>query len=188
MRRSGALNPDVVEKHIRTFFAGHAVHDTQWTEGPAKNELPHLRVLHISPGPRLKWWTFVTAGASSVHAASALEYLMIGDEPRTSYEQILTMLAYYGISHRLDVGHSMAIGKPLEAGSPIDRLYLSLPYPFGPELEICRDGDDEIRILWAFPITRSEQELLIREGPDSLEQIFEKKQVKFWSPARKSVV
>jgi suppressor of fused protein SUFU len=182
------VDTKLIDHHIRRFFAGHSIHESQWTHGPAQRELPQLRVLHISPGPRLKWWTFITVGASSANAASPLEYLMIGDEPRTSYAEILTMLAYYGIAHTLDEGHTMAIGKTLEEGSPIDRIYLSLPYPFGPELEVCRRGEEEIRILWAFPITRSEQELLLREGADALEGKFEDRHVKFWSPTRKPVV
>ena len=182
------MNTEAVANHVRTFFTGHHVHESQWMLGPAKDELPQLRILHVAPGPRTKRWTFVTAGASSANPNNPFEYLIIGDEPRNAYEELLTILAYYAIVHNFGLGHTIEIGRPLAKGSHCEYLYLSLPYTFGPELEICRNGEDEVHILWAFPITTSEQRYLLSKGVDALEEQFEKRGVKYWSLLRKSVV
>ena len=182
------MNTEVIKQHIERFFEGHAVHETQWTGGPAKEALPELRILHVSPGPKTQWWTFLTVGASAANPANPFEYLIVGDEPRNAYAELLTILAYYGIVHNLGFGHTVSIGRALAEGSRCEYLYLSLPYTFGPELEICRVGEEEVHFLWAFPITHSEQQHLLEKGVESLERRFEKHGVKYWSLLRKSVV
>ena len=177
-----------IHRHVRDFFSGHHVHVTQWLLGPAKDELPDLRVLEVAPGPKTKFWVYITAGASAPNPANPFEYLMISDQARTRYVEVLTILAYYGILHNLGLGHTMGIGMPLVEGSRCEHLYLSLPYTFGPELEVCPAGEAEVHILWAFPITSSEKAHLLAKGMDSLEERFEKRRVEYWSPMRKAVV
>ncbi len=173
--------------HIRGFFSGHRIAVRQWTLGPAVTVLPDLRVLEIGPGPRMGRWTYVTAGAWD-GALQPLEFMIIGDKRREAYVELLTMIAYYARDHRLGLGHVIPIGRPLVSGSACEYVYLSLPYTFGPELEVVHLPDADHRILWVFPITPPERSLLLEQGPDPLEAHFEAKAVEYWSPFRLSVI
>ena len=59
---------------------------------------------------------------------------------------------------RLDHGHTVPIGEPWLPGSACDHLLVSLPYPFGPELEMCRWDGGHARLLWLLPITEAERD------------------------------
>lgn len=58
----------------------------------------------------------------------------------------------------------------------------------GPKLEWCSTTRGDVRILWVFPITAPEHDLLKTQGPEPLEQLFEDKDVGYWTPLRDSVV
>ena len=177
----------IAECHIRQFFEGHPVQLKQWAAGPAANAIPDFRVLEIAPGPRLDQWTYATAGAADV-GLRRLEYLTIGDEARDTYVELLTMVAYYAMDHRLGLGHIIPIGRPLVDGSPCEHVYLSLPYLFGPKLEVIERSPESVQILWVFPITQPERQLLLSSGLDALEERLESQEVQYWSPLRASVV
>ncbi|MFE9467493.1 suppressor of fused domain protein [Streptomyces virginiae] len=67
---------------------------------------------------------------------------------------LMAMIAYYHCGgHRLGLEHSMPIGEPWTPGSSCDHLLVSLPYPYGPELEHCRVPGGHVRVLWALPVT-----------------------------------
>ncbi len=178
---------DITERHVRRFFRGHAVEQKRWTPGPGTRALPDLEVLEIGPGPRLNRWTYVTAGASDA-GLRRLEYLAIGDAPRDTYVELLTMVAYYAIEQRLGLGHTIPIGRPLIEGSVCEHVYLSLPYLFGPKFEVIERAPESRQILWVFPITADEKRLLLDSGLDALEERLESRNVEYWSPYRKSVV
>jgi hypothetical protein len=177
---------EATEQHVLRFFAGHAVESKQWLAGPGRQALPHLRVLEIAPGPKLDKWIYVTTGAAEP-GLRTLEFLAIGDQPRDTYVELLTMVAFYAIEHRLGWGHTIPIGRPLVEGSACEYTYLSLPYLFGPDLEVVPLDEGKHQILWLFPITESEKRLLLREGVDALEDRFESQSVEYWSPFRKAV-
>ena len=73
-------------------------------------------------------------------------------------------------------------------GSSLEYVYISLPYTFGPALEICDVSGEHIHFYWVFPITRAEKNLASKVGYEALEQLFEDKAVEYWSPFRQSVV
>jgi hypothetical protein len=177
-----------IDEHIRTFFIGHDISDQQWPKGPGPERLPSLRVLAVSPGPRSKIWTYVTCGAWEASQKNPFEYLMTSDQPSSRYVELLTIVAFFALTHDLGVGHTMDIGEPLLPGSPCRDVYLSLPYTFGPQLErIRRDGQDG-QILWVFPLTLSEKVYLLANGVDALEDRLENSGVKYWTPFRPPVV
>jgi hypothetical protein len=182
-------NDHVVEAHIRAFFRGHAIREHQWPEGPALRELPNLRVLEIGPGPRMsRLTTYVTCGAWAARPHAPLEFLMLTSEPGPRYVEALTMLAYYGIEHQLGIGHMVPIGEPLLPDSACTCEFLSLPYTYGPELEVVVLPDEShVHILWSMPITEAERDLWRRVGSDGLEQAFEDEEVEYWNPYRASV-
>ena len=175
------------DRHLRRFFSGHVVTTRQWKPGPAKDALPNLHVLEIAPGRRLTRWTFVTVGAWEANPAHPLEFLVIGDSARPAYVELLTMVAFYACEHNLGLGHTIPIGQPLIEGSACEHVYLSLPYTYGPELQVVRAKPKDHHILWLFPITSSEKNLLLRSGMDALEDRLEAQKVEYWSPFRASV-
>ena len=178
---------DETELHARQFFAGHEISLRQWVLGPAPEEMTDVRILEIAPGPRLPEPIYLTAGAWR-GALRPLEFLIIGQGHRDAYVELLTMIAWYARTHSLGLGHSVSIGKPLVDGSACEYVYLTLPYLFGPELEIVPTREGERQILWTFPITAQEKGFLNAEGLDALEQRFESAEVEYWSPTRRSVV
>ncbi|HET7464501.1 MAG TPA: suppressor of fused domain protein [Longimicrobium sp.] len=179
----------LVDAHIRDFFQGHPIREHQWPEGPALRALPSLRVLEIGPGPRMSGLTtYVTRGAWAANAEAPLEFLMLTGTPDARYVELLTMLAFYGIQERLGVGHVVPLGGPLVPGSQCTCLYTSLPYTYGPGLEILElPGGGHLHLLWAMPITEAERALARREGPDALEEAFEGEEVEYWNPHRLSL-
>jgi hypothetical protein len=179
----------LIDAHIRDFFQGHPIREHQWTEGPALQTLPNLRVLEIAPGPRMSGLTtYVTRGAWAATVEAPLEFLMLTGTPDARYVELLTMLAFYGIQHRLGIGHVIPYGGPMVPGSQWTYTYLSLPYTFGPELEILElAGGGHLHVLWAMPITTAERDLWRKVGSDKLEEAFEAEEVEYWNPFRLSL-
>jgi hypothetical protein len=179
----------LIDAHIRRFFEGHAIREHQWRAGPAAEELPNLRVLEIGPGPRMdNLTTYTTRGAWAARPESPLELFVLTGEPGPRYVEVLTMLAWYGIHEELGTGHIVPIGGPLVPGSACTRIYLSLPYTYGPELEVLELPDGrQLQVLWAMPITEEERTLARASGADALEEAFETEEVEYWNPYRTSV-
>jgi hypothetical protein len=65
---------------------------------------------------------------------------------------------------------------------------VSLPYPFGPDLEVCDFADWHLHVLWLLPITAAERAFKVREGVEALEQRFDACALEYWVPDRASVV
>ena len=131
---------------------------------------------------------YVSRGAWAARPEAPLEFLILTSEPGERYVELLTMLAWYGIQERLGIRHILPIGEPFVPGSECTYEYLSLPYTFGPELEVLVLPDQtELHILWVMPITASERQLALRDGPDALEDAFEDEAVEYWNPYRRSL-
>jgi hypothetical protein len=176
-----------VRTHILRFFAGHECVEHQWKDGPAASELPELRVAEFAPGPRTGFWVYTTLGASGT-SDRRLEFILIAPERDERQVELLTMAAWHHSRERLGLGHTVPIGRPWLPGSTCEHFLVSLPYPFGPDLESCRMRDCTVHVLWLLPITAAERAFKVREGPDALEQLFDEKQLEYWVADRVSVV
>ena len=107
------------------------------------------------------------------------------------HRQAQTMTAWYHAgppSQRLDHGHTLPIGEPWLPGSQCDHLLVSLPYPWGPQFEVCHWADGHIRLLWLLPITRSERDYKITHGLEALERRLEQADINPLDPHRPAVV
>lgn len=168
---------EAVEAHVRSFFAGHTVGVTE----------SDVRVLTVSPGPRVNSWSYVTVGCSGEeHAGLRREFVMLGQVRDERFVELVTMLAFYHrTGHALDVGHSLPIGEPWLPGSRCDHLLISLPYAHGPALEHAPGGT---RILWALPVTPEEIVYRREHGTEALEQLFDEHALLPTDPHRESVV
>jgi Suppressor of fused protein (SUFU) len=178
----------VVRQHLRRFFAGHPHEEHQWTLGPAAVELPRLRVAEFAPGPKTELWVYATVGAWEARDDPRLEFLITAPEQDQRHVELVTMAAWYHGRHSLGTGHTLPIGEPWLQGSACEFLLVSIPYPIGPDLEVCNFPDWHLHVLWLLPITAAEREFKVREGVEALEQRFDACGLEYWVPDRASVV
>jgi len=97
------------------------------------------------------------------------------------------MSVYYNRTGILGLGHTVPVGQPWLPGSKCDHLLISLPYPWGPDLQVSYIGDRLVEFLWLLPITSAEREYKIKRGLDALESRFERRQIRYWDAHRKSL-
>lgn len=178
----------LVRQHLNAFFEGHESVEIQFDQGPMIELAPWFRVVRFSPGPRLGLWSYVSVGGSTLCEGENLEFAIFAEQESLRYVELLTMPAHYHSGNRLGVGHTMSLGEPWVEGSLCDALLISLPYPLGPEFEVCPIKDSQSRILWALPITEAERQFKIQYGLDALEDKFDQAELCFWDLARESVV
>jgi hypothetical protein len=120
-----------------------------------------------------------------------MEFVLTAPADDWQHHESVTMNAFYhaGSPHqRLDHGHVLPIGRPWVADSACDRYLVSLPYPFGPDFEVCTWDRGHVRILWLLPITPAEHDLVVSEGLEALETLFDDAEIDFLDPSRASVV
>ena len=178
----------VVRRHLRQFFAGHACEEHHWTLGPAVVELPRLRVAEFAPGPKIGLWVYATVGAWEARDDPRLEFVIAAPERDERHVELLTMAAWYHGRRGLGTGHTVPLGEPWLPGSSCEFFLVSLPYPFGPALEVCDVADLHVHVLWLLPITAAEREFKMREGVEALEQRFDACKLEYWTPNRASAV
>ena len=175
--------------HVRSFFSGHEISDFVWTLGPIQQKLPRFRVLRVAPGPKSNnLWIYTSLGAWEANADAKIEFMIFAPEENPRHVELLAMTAHYHSESRLGLGHTLPIGEPWLEGSLCDCILVSLPYPFGPELEICNTDKGRIRLFWLLPITQAEREFKVQNGPEALEEEFDKHALEYWRIDRASVV
>src|SRR5919106_2061901 len=81
-----------------------------------------------------------------------------------------------------------SIGAPWLDDSACDHLLVSVPYPYGPDLEVCAWQRGHARLLWLLPITEAERDYRATNGLEALEARFDEHAIEFWDPRRPSVV
>jgi hypothetical protein len=181
---------DALDWHVRSFFEGHPIDRRTWPSVPMERLIPGFFVYRIAPGHRDRAWTFVTSGCwrATVEDGHGFEFVFSALTSDDRHVEILTLLAYYhasGEQHRLGIGHTVAIGEPWLTGSSCDSLLVSLPYPYGPDLESCEWATGHARVLWVMPITASERAFAAVNGLEALEQKFDDAAV-FYLDARRA--
>ena len=187
------MNRDAVypalESHLATFFEGHAREWFVWPAGPIRDVLPRFRVMRLAPGPRTIHWVYASVGTWEVTGEEprGVEFLVIAPSENQVHVEFLAMAAHYHLKEKLNKWHTFPIGRPWLPGSQLDHVLVSLPYPFGSELEICEVPGGHVHFLWLLPISASERAHKVEQGVDSLEQLLEDKQIDYADPMRASV-
>jgi len=179
-----------IHDHVQRFFAGHKINDRQWVGTYVSDLYPDFRVLEIEPGPRSGNWNYMSSGTWEVaqEGAGLTEFMIITGKPSLRQIQILTMNHVYHRDENLMLGSTYPLGEPWVKGSNCNHMLVSLPYPYGPDFEICAIGDGHLHIYWLLPITEREHDYKVQNGPDALEEVFETKGLKYWKTKRKSVI
>ena len=179
----------LVKLHLQAYFLHHQCEELVFDKGPMIEEAPWFRVLRFSPGPMYNLWAHVTLGASALRdEEGGLEFSILTEYESPRFVELLTMSAYYHQNHKLGVGHTVSLGEPWVDGSRCNCYLVSLPYPLGPDFEVCKVNDSHVHALWLLPITEKEREYKISNGADALERIFDQKALKYWDFSRRSVV
>lgn len=200
MRESAAVHVDCnalancIGKHLRKFNKDIEKSSCfYWEAGPVSKHLPDLRVIESTGRTKESTCIYLTAGASGAYHDEdvSFEFFLIAPTINYLHIELLSMVAFMhsNPSHRLDVGHTMNIGRSFVENSSMDRLLVSLPYIYGPDFEFAHLGPNRhARILWLIPITEKEESFCHSHGLDALEQEFEEEGINYLDPYRKSVV
>lgn len=162
----------------------------RWMRGGSYESLPALQIVEANG---TKCVHYVTAGASDIkdNHGYGLEFCLQAGEPSVFHVELLAMVAFMHCDprHRLSVGHTLKIGRPIVVGSSLDRLLVSLPYPYGERFEFIHlSNGQHARILWLLPITALEERFRHEHGLEALEKRFDKKELNYIDFLRRSVV
>jgi hypothetical protein len=176
-----------IEAHIRHFFSEHSISKAAWLPGPAARQWPNLYCLAIAPGPRCSGWVYISVGASEV-ATPKLEFIICTSYATESAIEILAMVTYYHATEHLGLNHMLPIGRPWLPGATCDQLFISMPYPFGPDLECISTTASTVQALWLLPITQAERTFAKQNGAESLECLFDDNAINPLEIKRASVV
>ncbi|MFB6720008.1 suppressor of fused domain protein [Kribbella sp. NPDC056345] len=179
-----------LEEHVRRFFSGQDMEAFTWTAGPILDQNPHFRVLRVPPTARGGLWTYLSIGgwAATPDDDHGLEFVLCTESADPRAVELLAMTAYYHRGGQLGLGHTVPIGEPWLPGSPCDHLLVSLPYPFGPDLQTCHVGDRHVDFLWLLPITEAERAFKVASGLEALESRFDQVGLRYWQPRRPSAI
>jgi hypothetical protein len=131
----------------------------------------------------------VSVGANqfNVGGDGRIEFVLASDGESARHVELVTMTAYYHTKHQLGVGHTLPIGESWLQESACNHLLVSVPYPWGPDLEELDFSGELIRFLWLLPITEAEKNLRLAYGLEALEQRFDDAAIRYWDPERQSV-
>jgi Suppressor of fused protein (SUFU) len=179
-----------LEEHVRRYFDQRHVDTFTWTAGPIRDVNPHFRVLRIAPAEPGGLWQYVSIGgwAATADRDYGLELILSTPIEAVRAVELLAMNVYYHRGGTLGLGHTVPIGEPWLPGSHCDHLLISLPYPFGPDLQECHVGDRHVDFLWLVPITKAERDFKVAHGQEELEQRFETADLRYWEIERSSVI
>jgi hypothetical protein len=150
---------------------------------------PHFRVLRVAPARPGDVWTYVSVGGwAEVESGPGVEFILCTPVEDVAAVELLAMAAYYNRGGKVGVGHTVSIGRPWLPGSHCTQLLVSLPYPFGADLQTAHVIDRHVEFLWQLPITEAERAYATAEGLEALESRFEQVGLEYWRVDRASVV
>ncbi|MEU8799638.1 suppressor of fused domain protein [Spirillospora sp. NPDC048819] len=180
-----------LERHVRGFWDGHIVEAATWEHGPILERIPRFSTYRVLPKRAGEAWVYVTVGCSLFDPApGGTEFFVMSPLPDEAHSETLAMVGHYHSfeAHRLDVGSVIHIGRPLTRGSRMDHLLVSLPYPYGPDLEWSPPKAGEARFLWLLPIHQSEAEFIESEMLDEFESLMDARSVNILDLNRDPIV
>lgn len=179
---------NIILSHYCAFFGDTYVSQC-WSKGPSHQIGEEFSVLEFPPRTNDDKWIYATCGMSQPSDAVPLELHLFSPRQDEGNVELLTLSAHF---HRtgasLGLNHTVNIGRPWFPQSSCDHCLISLPYLFGPKLEILKHDGKEIRFLWLLPITKAERDFKAANGIEALESRFEAQSLNYLNPSRRSVV
>jgi hypothetical protein len=179
-------------EHLDRFWPDSA-HEEVVSHHPRIDErVPGFRVRRIAPATTGQPWVYATIGASQAadEHEDGSEFFVLSPVEDPILPEMLAAVATVHVDPRtrLLVGSTIAIGRPWVADSGADHLLVSLPYPYGPQFELCELDDRRVRVLWLVPIHEAEARLVHERGHRALEQLIEEARANVAAAHRRSVV
>lgn len=178
-------------EHLRRFFKGHRRHEYAVKRSRTRRVPSRFRVIRVAPGPKHELHLYLSLGAWEIDHSphDRREFFLITDQPEMRAIELLATAAHQHRTSALSVGDTFPLGSGWLVGSECDHMLVSLPYPFGPELEVCSLGEEaQVRLLWLLPITEAEKRFREEHGLEALEQRFEQARVNYAFAWRRSLV
>ena len=181
-------------EHLRARFPEREIDVLGPSDSRIYQHVPGFHVVRLAPEPADNSWLYVTTGMwEPTHQhGHGLEFVLAAPGESDRHVETLAMVSFYhasGGSFALDHGHTVPIGRPWLPGSACDHLLVSLPYPWGPSLEVCPlPNGGHIRVLWLLPITKAERQFKRATGLEALESRLEEAEIIPTDPLRASVV
>ncbi|MBS2531622.1 suppressor of fused domain protein [Catenulispora sp. NF23] len=174
-----------LDAHVASYWPTRHREVLTWGKGPIEERVPGFRVLRVEPAQALDAWVYVSVGASTSAETSGLEYFVMSPAKDDLIVETLAMVAHFQsfAAHPLAIGSIINIGRPWFPGSQCDHLVVTLPYPFGPSLEIA----EAARFVWLVPITASEAAFIRESGFDTFEDRLEASGVDVIDPKRRAI-
>lgn len=189
MGLSDAANK-AVRRHYEAFWPDRAQEEFGWALGPIEDRIPGFKVRRVAPVVATDPWIYITIGVAGASGGTGEEFFLLAPSESPRHVETLAMVA----SFHADPGLGLELGKTVDIGRPwlesalADHLLVSLPYPYGPDLEHCAvPGGGHVRTLWLVPITRAEAALAADSGLEALEQLLEDSGVDVISASRPSL-
>jgi hypothetical protein len=115
---------------------------------------------------------YISVGASEV-ASPRLEFILCTPYATEAAVELLAMVTHYHAAENLGLDHTLPIGRPWLPEATCDQFFVSLPYPFGPELECIATTAFSVQALWLLPITLAERTFAKQNGAEALECLFD---------------
>ena len=179
-------------RHVEDFWPQHRLEAFRWDAGPIGRVLPEFAVIRVEPPAGDLPWVYVSNGAWRVPTKMEYreEFLIVASREDPIHVESLAMVAHFHANprYRLALGSILSIGRGWVDGSSCDHFLVSLPYPYGPKLEVFRNEAIWVEFLWLMPITAQEAEFARRHGYETLEARFDDAAVDYRDPGRPSVV
>lgn len=192
MNEQGHLTKMELLRHVEEFWPRNRLSTFRWDIGPIKQSLPEFKVIRVEPLAGNLPWVYVSNGAWSVptNVDYREEFLIIAPNEDPIHVESLAMVANFHSDPRYQIrlGSILSIGRGWVDGSKCNHFLISLPYPFGPRLEVFRNSSTWVEFLWLMPITPSEAAFAREHGVEQLERRFDDAAIDYKDPDRPSVV
>jgi Suppressor of fused protein (SUFU) len=174
-----------LDAHVASFWPDRHLESSTWGKGPIEERVPGFHVLRVDPAQALDAWVYLSIGASTSPETSGLEYFIMSPAKDDLIVEILAMVSHFQsfAAHPLAIGSIIDIGRPWLPGSQFDHLVVTLPYPFGPTLEVAEGA----RFVWLVPISAGEATFIRENGFDTFEDKLESSGVDVIDPKRPAI-
>lgn len=181
---------EALDGHIAAFWSENRRTIHTWDRGPILDQIPGFHVVRIAPKTREEAWVYASVGASVAYPVGGLEFFIMSPIATDRHIETLAMVAHFQSfdAHRLNIGSTVNLGQPWMGTSECDHMVVTLPYPFGPALEVAPEAANGARFYWLVPISKTEASFIRRDGFEEFGNLIEASQVDVIDPLRPLVV
>ncbi|KJJ15930.1 hypothetical protein HMPREF3156_01644 [Neisseria sp. HMSC06F02] len=172
-----------VLSHLQRFWKHHDIKRFTWALGRIVEELPDFQVFQVIPNHADEPWVYVSSG---IGPFLGQEFFIVSPFETPEHIETLAMLASASMHYpdQFQLGKTVNIGRPWIEQSSFQHFLISLPYPYGQELEYM----DNVRFFWLLPITHQERLFLDTHSVEELETRFDELGIDYLDINRASTI